>query len=525
MTPDQLRALATRLQEYRDLIALTPIWPRPATADPVSVARRWGVELTIAAAAAAEAFDPADKLAIELRRLRSIAERMAAVDDEEDALRLLRECDPKSQGGNQSNWPPGRCRQLKDVLKECADELASTVQDHRSAGVVDLLLHLRDFTVAFAADRQHDGTATFYDLLTWARDLLRDHPDLRRRAQARFDRIFVDEFQDTDPLQVEIAWFLASEPSQAEERDWRRLHLQRGKLFIVGDAKQSIYRFRRADIGIYDQVYGGLDNPTDRVVLSQSFRSPASLVDWFNHHFLADMQRVERVQPAYQSLDPRPAERGADDFGVRHVGRRIDSAGERWQEEAQTVACLTREIVNGATPWSVTERGSATPRRARFSDICVLIPTRTNLRRLERAFQGEDVPYRMESGWLVLHTQQVRDLLSCLRAIDDPSDQVALVAALRSPAYACSDVDLLQWVDAGGAHLHQDVVGTDLRLGYVGGADTVLDMRVQSMFLAAKWGQSPRPAGDFGGLRRPAPEPLSTLASPAAGGGLRRTSF
>src|SRR5207302_10458152 len=90
------------------------------------------------------------------------------------------------------------------------------------------------------------------------------------------------------------------------------------------------------------------------------------------------------------------------------------------------------------------------PRPASYSDICVLIPTRTNLRGLERAFQREGVPFRMESGWLVLHTQEVRDLLSCLRAIDDPSDQVALVAALRSPAYACSDVDLLRWVDTRG---------------------------------------------------------------------------
>src|SRR5205823_620973 len=69
---------------------------------------------------------------------------------------------------------------------------------------------------------------------------------------------------------------------------------------------------------------------------------------------------------------------------------------------------------------------------------------------LERAFQTQRVPYRMESGWLVLHTQEVRDLLSCLRAIDDPSDQVSLVAALRSPAYACSDVDLLRWVNSRG---------------------------------------------------------------------------
>jgi ATP-dependent helicase/nuclease subunit A len=411
----------------------------------------------VASAAEHEAFDPADKLAIELRRLRGIAERMAVVDGSDEALRLLRQCAPKSQGGSQSNWPPGRCKYFKRVLKDCAGELSLVLEEHRSAAFADLLQHLRDFTLAFAEDRKHAGTATFHDLLTWARDLLRDHPEVRRRAQARFDRLFVDEFQDTDPLQVEIAWFLTSDPAQSGERDWRHLHLVAGKLFIVGDPKQSIYRFRRADIGIYDEVYARLAQPTDRVVLSQSFRSPSPLVDWFNHHFDWDMQRVPKVQPQYQPLDARPAYSAVSpdsavgpDFGVRHIGRRVETAVERWQQEAQSVARLAAQIGSGTTSWLITDKGSPTTRPAHFSDICVLIPTRTNLRGLERAFQREGVPFRMESGWLVLHTQEVRDLLSCLRAIDDPSDQVALVAALRSPAFACSDVDLLRWVDARG---------------------------------------------------------------------------
>ena len=139
------------------------------------------------------------------------------------------------------------------------------------------------------------------------------------RAQGRFDRVFVDEFQDTDPLQVEIAWFLTSDPSQVTERDWTRLRLIPGKLFIVGDPKQSIYRFRRADIGIYQQVYAQLERSTDQVVLSQSFRSPQPMVEWFNHHFAEDMQFIDRTQPHYRPLDPRPpsAVAGSDaGFGV-----------------------------------------------------------------------------------------------------------------------------------------------------------------------------------------------------------------
>ena len=89
-------------------------------------------------------------------------------------------------------------------------------------------------------------------------------------------------------------------------------------------------------------------------------------------------------------------------------------------------------------------------RDATYSDVCILIPTRTGLRYLEQALEDADIPFRLEGSSLVFATQEVRDLLNCLKAIDDPSDQVAIVAALRSPAFACSDVDLFEFHDAGG---------------------------------------------------------------------------
>jgi len=89
-------------------------------------------------------------------------------------------------------------------------------------------------------------------------------------------------------------------------------------------------------------------------------------------------------------------------------------------------------------------------RPANYGDVCILLPTRTSLGALEHSFDQAGVPYRVESQSLVLGTQDVRDLINCLRAIDAPSDQVALVAALRSSAFACSDVELLSFVEAGG---------------------------------------------------------------------------
>ena len=100
---------------------------------------------------------------------------------------------------------------------------------------------------------------------------------------------------------------------------------------------------------------------------------------------------------------------------------------------------------------ATSQCGEETYRPAGYSDICILMPRRTALRMLERGLEEADIPYRLESASLVFETQEIRDLLNCLRAIDNPADQVATVAALRSPAFGCSDVDLLLHHNGGGS--------------------------------------------------------------------------
>lgn len=125
---------------------------------------------------------------------------------------LLRQCDRRLIG-DAGNWPRGRCATIKAGLKALAQEVSAILETQRADALAELLEHVRDFTLACAERRRYAGEANFHDLLTWARDLLRNHADVRRRAQAQFDRLLVDEFQDTDPLQVQIAWLLASDPA------------------------------------------------------------------------------------------------------------------------------------------------------------------------------------------------------------------------------------------------------------------------------------------------------------------------
>ena len=123
------------------------------------------------------------------------------------------------------------------------------------------------------------------------------------------------------------------------------------------------------------------------------------------------------------------------------------------RREAADIATLLHQIVG--EQWQVLDSdepvddsGNERYKDAKYSDICILMPTRTALRTLELALDDANVPYRLEGASLFFDTQEVRDLLNCLRAIDDPSDEVSIVAALRSPAFACTDIDLLQFHQA-----------------------------------------------------------------------------
>ncbi len=137
------------------------------------------------------------------------------------------------------------------------------------------------------------------DLLVKLRDLLRDNLGVRSEFQRMFDHIFVDELQDTDPLQAEIVLYLCEATPAA--RDWEDVALRDGALTVVGDPKQSIYRFRRADIGTYDRVRQVvLRHRPLEVALSENYRSVPPLIDWLNDGF----DRILGVAQGDRRFDP-----------------------------------------------------------------------------------------------------------------------------------------------------------------------------------------------------------------------------
>jgi ATP-dependent exoDNAse (exonuclease V) beta subunit len=211
----------------------------------------------------------------------------------------------QARKGSGKQYAPGV---LREDVARARDELQAELNRFESDANADLAALLREELRACADTYEQAkakaGALDFLDLLLKARNLVRDDAEVRRSFQQRFKRLFVDEFQDTDPLQAEILLLLAADDPAVT--DWRKVRPIPGKLFIVGDPKQSIYRFRRADVGIYRNVYEMLQAAGAKAVtLRTSFRARPNIQRTINAAFAPAMTGdVQAAQAGYVPLEP-----------------------------------------------------------------------------------------------------------------------------------------------------------------------------------------------------------------------------
>jgi ATP-dependent helicase/nuclease subunit A len=458
LPPDKLLGLFTALNEDWDVVEQAT-WPVGAVAT-VDPARVLGEDVRRCIDLLPLCRTPDDKLYQHIDALRLVAARLGEAASEDAALvalLALEEVPKLGRAGSVGNWGVvdgvNACKVIRETMHAVAEEVARVLGAARTAALGRIAGELRDLVLAYAEERRERGLVTYQDLLVRARNLLRDHPDVLTALRARWDLVAVDEFQDTDPLQAELALCLCAAVSNPEG-EWRDLVPEPGRLCVVGDPKQSIYRFRRADIAVYSAVERTLvgADPRARVRLSVNFRSGRRIIETVNAVFggADGLMRADPASPGAQAeyvdlVAHAPEIEGS----VRVVGEPVPGrAAEMWLREARSTAKAVQRILDEG--WTVGEGTESGPRPCTADDICILMPSRTNLRNLERELEAASLQYRLESGSLIIATQEVRDLLNLLRSIDDPTDQVALVAALRSPAYGCSDSELVRWKASGG---------------------------------------------------------------------------
>lgn len=403
--------------------------------------------------------DPADKLVRILEDTHLPAMRsLVVISDQHAKLRLLskksraatkQQIWGRGSGGKKGAWGCD-VAEIKDLIT-AVNDAANVAIGAATEAVVDGLMRLTaDEVVKAARARRDDGGLEFHDLLVLARRVLRQNAEVRRALHDRYQHVLLDEFQDTDPIQIEVASLIAASPADTQPADWQRHSVAPGRLFFVGDPKQSIYRFRRADIKLYLAARDAFGDAAGHQTLSTNFRTVSPIIEWLNALFQTVMPvEVPDAQPAYAPLEPWRTGRDDTDhrpmvFGGAHPDPKV-KAGALRDAEAADVAAVIADVLAAPERWPVHDDRSKAWRPARLSDVTVLIPTRTSLPFLREALDTSAIPYRLATGTLVYDTQEVRDAIAVLRAIDDPNDSLSLVAALRSPLYGCSDVDLFTY--------------------------------------------------------------------------------
>ncbi|MBZ0269073.1 UvrD-helicase domain-containing protein, partial [bacterium] len=354
----------------------------------------------------------------------------------------------------------------EDVVEAHRALLAKLTAFQRAADAdLAALLHteLRETVDRYEVLKARAGRLDFLDLLLKTRDLLRDDNAVRADFQRRFTHLFVDEFQDTDPLQAKMLLLLAAD--DARERDWRRVRPEPGKLFLVADPKQSIYRFRRADVGVYLEVRDRLlEQGAARIDLSTSFRSAPGIQSVVNAAFAPWMDGdPERQQAPWVPLAPYRDEVETQPSVVAlpvpaPYGRSGRVTKTAIQESLPDATAAFVEWMLHDSGWTVTERerrGERVPIAPRH--ICLLFRRFDSwwagdiTRGYVDALEARGIRHLLVGGRSFHEREEVETIRTALSAIEWPDDEMSVFATLKGSLFAVGDEELLEYrhADAG----------------------------------------------------------------------------
>ena len=359
--------------------------------------------------------------------------------DEIGFLELLAERASKC-GVTQNRWSDDL--KIKKVVKQLSDDFQVFV----GGQVASLLTHWRQHRypavvrfldaalAAFRRERLDAGLLGFEDLLLCARDLLRDDRDARRDLGRRYAHLLVDEFQDTDPVQAEVCFLLASEPESGD--DWRSVALRPGALFVVGDPKQSIYRFRRASFDTYKMVKERFNQCGEVLHLTACFRCAPGIAGFVESHFRTALPVDDsEEQAAFAPMQPwgraATAKGGVSHYTVG-TGARTSRESVLAADAENLASWIARRIAQGEPPES----------------FLILTYRRADTTRLVRELGERNVPVVL-SGGKFEERSELAELLVVLRALADPDNQVLVAAALEGWCFGLSPLDLLTALDDG----------------------------------------------------------------------------
>ena len=471
---EQLREAAWRLIEHRDL---TRSWS-PVSFDlagELHAVRRSLVTLSTTLRSAIEARQVGDRPWRPVLRLARALELGATPESVEADLWSLRQDLP----GLSRSLPRGaRLRELAAALRAFSAAV-ETFCGHSGANLAPLLqCELRPLLAEYEREKHLHGRLDFADLLLKTRDLLLAAPTVRRRLRLRFSHVLIDEFQDTDPLQAEILLSLVQDadaqlPVGESQPCPGKIACSpvAGRLFIVGDPKQSIYRFRRAEVESYQQIKQALSQSGRASVLqlTTSFRSVPNLQQAINAAFGPAFAAADReTQVDYVPLCPSRSPIGEQPSFIA-----LPLAMPDEPDAERSLRSREPEIVANWIDWLLSKSGWQVSRPGggaealRAHHICLLFRSmRSGPRDLSEpyisALQQRGHACVVVGGRSFFLREEIDAIRAALRAIEWPRDELSVYAALRGPLFAFDDETLLLYRANGGrlSPLHPGKAGT-----------------------------------------------------------------
>lgn len=334
----------------------------------------------------------------------------------------------------------------RDAMLGAWEQLCNNILAFRAQADADLVSALRDelwpVVAKYQDAKERLGKLDFADLLTSARKLLHNG-EARQYFQAKYQRLFIDEFQDTDPLQAEILMLLAA--NDPDERDWERAIPDR--LFLVGDPKQSIYRFRRADVELYRKICNRLLSAgVASGTLAESRRSVAPIQEFVNAAF-QDMPGYIPLTKGREALPDQPAVIALPmpkPYGMRNITKKaIDGCAPA------AVAAFIEWLL--ACKWRVSDREDpACTREIAPSDICILFRRFTNYgvdltAEYVRCLEARGIHHVLVGSKSFHSREEVVAVRTALRAIEWPDDELSVFAIIRGSLFSVQDGTLLKF--------------------------------------------------------------------------------
>jgi ATP-dependent helicase/nuclease subunit A len=360
-----------------------------------------------------------------------------------NVLAEIREAAQVKGGGTKNAWPDeetyeavksalARVREEIDEISHFCDIDPAALE--RSAEIAAAAVNaVQSAARDLAAAKREAGLLGFDDLLVQTRNVLRDSQTVRRDTAASIAALLVDEFQDTDPIQAEIVEALVGDG------------LDTGKLFVVGDAKQSIYRFRRADPTVFDNMRERIPE-SGRLPLTTNFRSQPEILRFVNALFAPVLkERYEPLVPSRAQLAPTPSIEFL--FALPDDDEQTpDRADNRRRREAEWIARRVQELLDDPTP-RIPEKdpasGEVQLRRVQAGDFAILFRALSDVAIYEDVFRRRGIDYYLVGGRAFFAQQEVYDLVNLCAFLNDPDDAIALVGILRSPFFGLSDDTLV----------------------------------------------------------------------------------